>query len=180
MMKRRWLLALPMLITLQACNDDLTAIQQFIADVHANTTARIPPIPKAKTFEHIPYKSANGRSPFAEMKAEALQDNISASQDCLSPDPKRIREPLEKYALDNLTMRGTLGDSDDVWALVEATDGSLHRVRKNNYLGLFHGRILRVDANQIEAVELIPDGAGCWKERKTQLQMLDPRGSARN
>ena len=77
-------------------------------------------------------------------------------------------------------MKGTLGDSSDFWALVEASDNTLHRIRKNNYLGLFNGRILQVDPNQIEIVELIPDGAGCWKERTTQLQMTDPKAKTRN
>ncbi len=165
---------------LQGCNDDLADIQQFMASVKTNTPAGIPPLPKAETFQHIPYQSANGRSPFSLPKPESLSEKFTAAQDCLSPDPNRVKEPLEKYALDNLTMKGTLGDSSDFWALVEASDNTLHRIRKNNYLGLFNGRILQVDPNQIEIVELIPDGAGCWKERTTQLQMTDPKAKTRN
>lgn len=180
MMRLRIATVLVAAVLLQGCNDDLADIQQFMASVKTNTPAGIPPLPKAETFQHIPYKSANGRSPFSLPKPEMLAEKITAAQDCLSPDPNRVKEPLEKYALDNLTMKGTLGDASDFWALVEASDNSLHRVRKNNYLGLFNGRILQVDPNQIEIIELIPDGAGCWKERTTQLQMTDPNAKARN
>ena len=164
---------------LHGCFDELTDIQQFMESVKANTPSNIPPLPKAKPFVHISYQSANSRSPFSAPKPEAVQDTVSTAQGCLSPDPNRQKEPLEKYALDNLTMRGTLGGGIDVWALIEATDKSLHRVSKNNYLGLFHGRVVAVAANQIELVELIPDGAGCWKERTTVMQMAEPASSER-
>lgn len=159
------------LLMLQGCFDDLKDIQQFMESVKANTPSTIPPLPKAKPFVHISYQSANNRSPFSEPKPEAVTDTIARGQGCLSPDPNRQKEPLEKYALDNLAMRGTLGGSEDVWALIEAKDGSLHRVSKNNFLGLFHGRVIKVEPNQINLIELIPDGAGCWKERATTVQM---------
>ena len=54
---------------------------------------------------------------------------------CLSPDVSRRKQPLEKYALSDLTMRGTLGDEGALWALVEASDLTLHRVSIGNYLG---------------------------------------------
>jgi type IV pilus assembly protein PilP len=167
------------LALLQGCNDSLTDIQQFMESVKANTPAGIPPLPKAKPFVHISYQSANARSPFSAPRPEAVQEQFSQSQDCLSPDPSRRKEPLEKFALDNLAMRGTLGDSNNFWALIEAADKTLHRVSKNNYIGLFHGRIIQVDPNQIELIELIPDGAGCWIERTTTMQMADPNAATR-
>ncbi len=82
--------------------------------------------------------------------------------------------------MDNLKMRGTLGNDDVFWALIEASDKSLHKVTKNNYLGLFHGRVINVEPNQVELQELIPDGAGCYKERTTLLQMAEPAAVASN
>ncbi len=166
-------------VLLQGCNDDLTDIRAFMESVKTNTPAGIPPLPKAKPFVHIPYVSVNVRNPFSAPKAETVLEQFSQAQDCLSPDPSRRKEPLEKYALDNLTMRGTLGDSNDFWGLIEASDKTLHRVSKNNYIGLFNGRITEVNPDKIELIELIPDGAGCWKERTTTLQMADPNAATR-
>ncbi len=177
-MRIRWSVICLSLV-LSGCYDDIGEIQQYMKTVKASTPSSIPPLPEAQPFVHISYQSANARSPFSEPKPEAIQEKFTQSQDCLSPDPTRRKEPLEKFALDNLKMRGTLGDQADIWALIEATDKSLHRVSKNNYLGLFHGRVINVDPQQVELLELIPDGAGCWKERTTLLQMAEPTAAER-
>ena len=177
-MKRSLPILCASLLLLQGCYDDLTDIQQFMNTVKTSTPAKIPPLPEVKEFVHISYKSAQSRSPFSTPRPEAVQEKYSQIQDCLSPDPARRKEPLEKYALDNLKMRGTLGDANDIWALVEASDKTLHRISKNNYIGLFHGRVINVDPAQVELLELIPDGAGCWKERTTVLPMAEPTAVA--
>ena len=177
-MKRSLPILCASLLLLQGCYDDLTDIQQFMNTVKTSTPAKIPPLPEVKEFVHISYKSAQSRSPFSTPRPEAVQEKYSQIQDCLSPDPARRKEPLEKYALDNLKMRGTLGDANDIWALVEASDKTLHRISKNNYIGLFHGRVINVDPAQVELLELIPDGAGCWKERTTVLPMAEPAAVA--
>ena len=70
-------------------------------------------------------------------------------------------------------MRGTLGELGITWALVEASDSTLHRVAVGNYLGLYNGRITDVNQNNVKVIELIPDGAGCWVERETVVAMVD-------
>ena len=94
--------------------------------------------------------------------------------DCLHPDPRRRKQPLEKFALESLAMRGTLGEEGIVCALVEAADQTLHRVSIGSYLGLYNGRITNVGQEEVVIVELIPDGAGCWVERETTVSMVEP------
>jgi type IV pilus assembly protein PilP len=172
--------AIALTLLLSGCFDDLSEVQQHIADVKANTKARVEPLPEVKEFVHIPYRSQELRSPFSAPRPEAIQDKFLQVQDCLHPDPRRRKEPLEKYALDNLKMRGTLGDTGNIWALIEASDNTLHRVTLDNHVGLFHGRVINVEPTHIELLELIPDGAGCWKERTTMLQMTDSSSVASN
>lgn len=167
-------------LLLSGCFNDLSGVQQYIAEVKSSTKARVEPLPEVKEFVHIPYRSQDVRSPFAAPRPEAVQDKFLQVQDCLHPDPRRRKEPLEKYALDNLKMRGTLGDTGNIWALIEASDKTLHRVTLSNHVGLFHGRVINVEPTHIELLELIPDGAGCWKERTTMLQMTDLSSAASN
>jgi type IV pilus assembly protein PilP len=120
----------------------------------------------------VDYSAQNLRSPFDVPRPEAIQEKIQQMSGCLSPDPRRRKQPLEKYSLSDLVMRGTLGELDITWALVEASDFTLHRVAVGGYLGLYNGRITEVNQNNIKVIELIPDGAGCWVERETVVAMV--------
>lgn len=174
------LLLISAILLLTGCFNDLSDLHEFTESVKNSTVPRVAPLPEITPFNHVAYKSGTVRSPFAVPVPEEIQEKLSLIQDCLHPDPLRRKEPLEKYALDNLRMRGTLGDTGQLWALVEALDKTLHRVTVNNYLGLFHGRIISVSTTQIELLELIPDGSGCWEERTTMLKMTESSATGSN
>lgn len=160
-------------VMLQGCYDDVSDIQQYMNDVKNGAPVKIDPIPEVKEFVHVDYEALISRSPFELPSPEAIEENYIPVQNCLAPDPRRRKQPLEKFALDNLSMKGTLGTDNQIWALIEATDGSLHRVTNDNFIGLFNGRITSVTDNQVELIELIPDGAGCWKERTATVLMAE-------
>ncbi|MCQ8879193.1 pilus assembly protein PilP [Pseudoalteromonas shioyasakiensis] len=160
-------------LVLTACNDDTAQQQEFIDQVKASTTPKVEEIPKLTKFEHFEYSAGQLRSPFVAPQPEVIQNNMVQVKNCLHPDPERTREPLEKYPLDNLAMKGTLGSDGRTWALIKAADDSLHRVTVGDFLGLYHGEVKNVESDFIELLELIPDGSGCWKERLTKLEMLE-------
>jgi type IV pilus assembly protein PilP len=164
--------------SLTGCFDDTSDIQQFMTDVQANTTARIAPLPPAKDFEHLPYTSSTLRSPFGLPTPDDYSRQPVSQPGCIQPDTKREKQPLELYAIDNLKMRGTLGHADQLWALIEASDQSLHRIGINDRVGLFHGKVIAVYPDSIEITEFIPDGSGCTVQRKNKLQLLDASNDA--
>ncbi len=170
-MKKLAYIALPFVLT--ACFDDISEQQEFINQVRASTQVKVEPIPEIKNFEHFPYSASNLRSPFVAPKPEVIQEKLLQIQNCLHPDPRRKKEPLEKYPLDNIIMKGTLGAGEQTWALIKASDDTLHRVTRGNYMGLYHGKVLQVRNSFIELLELIPDGAGCWKERLTNVEIVE-------
>jgi type IV pilus assembly protein PilP len=161
------------LLALSGCYDDTTDLENHIESVKANVTSRIDPMPAVPQFSHFDYSAQNLRSPFVVPKPEAIQEKMQQMSGCLSPDPRRRKQPLEKFSLSDLTMRGTLGELDITWALVEASDATLHRVAVGSYVGLFNGRISSVTQENVTVVELIPDGAGCWVERETIVAMVN-------
>jgi len=160
-------------IFLTGCFDDNSDLKEYVAEVQKNTTNYIAPMPEISKFSHYDYAAGTIRSPFVAPKPEAIQEKMQQMSGCLSPDPRRRKQPLEKYALGDLTMRGTLGELGIVWALVEASDATLHRVSVGNYLGLYNGRITEVNENDVKVIELIPDGSGCWVERETVITMVE-------
>lgn len=171
-MKRLLLIILATLL-LSACNDDTTEQKEFIDQVKANTTAKVEKIPELTQFEYFEYDAKDLRSPFVAPKPEVIQNKLVQIKNCLQPDAQRVRQPLEKYPLDNLAMRGTIGSNGTVWALIRAADDTLYRVTVGDYLGTYDGRVSSVNNSFIELVELLPDGSGCWKERVTKLEMLE-------
>ncbi len=173
-MKQRLLIpSLLSCLLVSACFDDVSDIQTHIDSVKANTNNYIEPMPEVNEFHHFDYSAQDLRSPFVVPKPEAIQEKIQQMSGCLSPDPRRRKQPLEKFSLSDLTMRGTMGDAMGAWALVEASDATLHRVSIGNYLGLYNGRITEVSAKYVKVMELIPDGAGCWVERESTIRITE-------
>jgi len=161
------------LILLSGCFDDTSDLQAHISQVQANTVAYIEPMPEVPVFDHFDYSVSELRSPFDLPSPEAIQEKLQQMSGCLSPDPRRRKQPLEKFAMSKLVMRGTLGDLGTNFALIEASDKTLHRVAVGNYLGLYNGRVSEVNKDNVAVVELIPDGAGCWIERTTVLTIVE-------
>jgi len=160
-------------ILLSGCFDDTNDIRAHIANVQANTKNKIEPMPAVPIFHHFDYAAQNLRSPFDLPQAEVIQEKMQQMSGCLSPDPRRRKQPLEKFAVSDLTMRGTLGELGITWGLVEASDATLHRVSEGSYVGLYNGKITAVNQKFVSVVELIPDGAGCWAERETVITMSE-------
>lgn len=168
---RRWVMCATVMF-LGGCFDDTNDIERYIDSVKSTTEAKIEPIPEVKPFIHISYEKADKRSPFLEPKPEEINEVIDPLLDCLHPDPNRLKQPLEKYALANLKMKGTMGDQAGLWALIESsTDGSVYRVSVGDHMGLFNGRITRVQGEQLALLEMVPDGSGCWEKRTTIIDI---------
>jgi len=171
-------LALFFLVLITGCFDDTKELTTYMEHIKATTTSQIAPMPEVHPFNHFDYSAHDFRSPFMLPEPEVIQQKIQQMSGCLSPDPRRRKQPLEKFAMSELTMRGTMGDNGIIWALVEASDLTLHRVSIGSYLGLFNGRISDVNTRSIKVIELTPDGAGCWVERETimKIAQTEPQG----
>jgi type IV pilus assembly protein PilP len=158
-------------VFLAGCFDDTSDLKAHIANVQANASTHIAPMPSVTVFDHFDYSAQMSRSPFDAPKPEVIQEKIQQIAGCLSPDPRRRKQPLEKFSLSDLVMCGTLGELGVILALIEASDKTLHRVSVGSYVGLYHGRVTAVSQDKVKVLELVPDGAGCWVERETVVTM---------
>ncbi|GMM86387.1 pilus assembly protein PilP [Pseudoalteromonas sp. MTN2-4] len=161
------------LIFLAACNDDTAQQKEFIDQVQASATPKVEPIPNMKEFEYFPYSAGTLRSPFDAPQPEVIESRLVQVKNCLQPDQNRARDPLEKYPIDNLVMKGTIALSGVTWALIRAADQGLFRVKQGEYMGLYHGEVVGIYDDHVELLELIPDGTGCWKERLTKVEIIE-------
>jgi hypothetical protein len=70
-------------------------------------------------------------------------------------------------------MVGTVRQEGVVWALLNAKEGTIHRVRVGNYIGKNYGKVVNIVDNKIELVEIFADSSGAWRERKAAVTMAD-------
>lgn len=163
-------LLLPVLLLLvSACSDDDGDLRVYVAEVKARPANPPEPLPDTTAFEPEPYHPVSERSPFARPQPEDMAEQVANNRTCDPLDTEREKEPLEQYSLDNLSLRGTLGDGRSLWGLVRTQDGVTHRVGVGQRLGLYHGKVTDINNEQLTLTEYIPDGKGCWEPKVTQL-----------
>ncbi|PKM36668.1 MAG: pilus assembly protein PilP [Gammaproteobacteria bacterium HGW-Gammaproteobacteria-10] len=163
------------LLLLSACSsDDKSDLVQYINQVKARPKTQIEPLPEIKVIEPFIYKPSGLRDPFRpiEKVVEAELVDVGTGRG-IRPDPTRRKEQLESYSLDSLRMVGTITKDAVLWGLIKAGDGTIHRVREANYMGRNHGKIIRINEDKIELMEIVPDKPGTWREQQTSLALSE-------
>lgn len=171
-----WLVNILLAIGLTACSSDRSDLEAFVAEAKAVKSSRVSPLPEIKqheTFNYAATKLRNPFEPFAVQRPRPIGQKSSGAGKGPKPIPGRPREALEAFPLDTLRMVGTLEQGPGAWALVKASDGTIHRVKPGNYLGQNHGKIITITENKIELTEIAPDGLGDWMERTATLALSE-------
>lgn len=160
-------IAIPTLLSmaLVACGADMGDLQDYIAEVKDRPGGRIEPLPQIKPYETFRYRVDDQRSPFMP---EERQANTGKS-DGPTPIENRNKEYLEQFPLDSLAMVGTLARQGKTYALVQTSDGLVHRVVPGNYLGQNDGQITGIDEGSIQVEELVADGIGGFFKRTAEI-----------
>ena len=174
----RFALAALCVLSLSACVDrDMSDLQRYVKDVLARKAPVIPEIPTFPPYQLYAYSSSDGKDPFKPFFEKPVGD-IAQPMDtgpCEGPVSDRLREELEAYPLDSLRMVGTIEQQEELYGVVLSSEGAIHRVALDNFMGRNHGRIIDIREEAIELIEivLIPDGKGCWQERSTEIALIE-------
>lgn len=168
-------LLLASLLGLSGCADkSMSDLERFVAKANEDKTAKIEPLPRIKPAPTFKYTASELVDPFST--ANLIQDRPSKG-DGPAPDPTRRKEPLEQFPLDALRMVGTLSNAEASWAIIRAPDGTVHRASKGNHLGQNYGKIVAIEDNKIDIVELIPGINGGWMQRDASLAIVGAKGN---
>jgi type IV pilus assembly protein PilP len=101
-----------------------------------------------------------------EAEPELVADNG------IRPDSNRRREALESFDIGELQFVGTL-EQENIWALVRAPDGVIHRVQAGNYMGRNHGKITSISETKLTLKEIVPNGRGGFIDRDTSVSAVE-------
>lgn len=161
--------ALLVFVLLGCVNDNVSDLQEHVAQVKAKKPPPIPPLPEVKQYDTYVYDETTLRDPFQASVAR----KVVRTDDTLRPNMKRQREVLEQFPLDTLAMVGSLEQGGERWALIRAQDGTLYRTKKGRYIGQDYGEIIRVTETEIVLQETVPDGLGGWVRRQATLSVSE-------
>jgi len=172
----RWLCVASLSGTLMACASDPSSdLEEYVQVTKSQQKSSIEPLPEFKPYESFAYQAIDLRDPFTEPTFSHAQPSTqtTSSNNGIKPDFDRPTEPLEEFPLDSLRMVGTLAKSENHWALINDTDGTIHRVQPGNHAGQNHGKITRITEYEVELTEIIPDGIGGWTERQASIAISE-------
>lgn len=155
---------------LAGCGGDFSDLDAWMADVRAQPSGTIEPIPVFKPYESFTYSAQSLRAPF-DVPAPPSDRFVTGKE--VKPDLARAREYLERFNFESLQMVGTLAQKGTLWALVDDSDGGVHRVRVGNYLGKNHGKIVEVTETGITVEEIVPSGTGGWIARPRTIKLAE-------
>ena len=169
-------------VGLSACSAQIDDLIAYTASVKANTSINIDEYPEFKQLQPVNYTASNMRSPFQRLQQrnEAATNVSVQTANCSQPNRQREREKLESYGIDALQMAGVFDTGGQKWVLIKANDGTLHKAKRGQYIGLFFGKIINITDKEVVIEEMLPDGAGCWKTKTATLTMSSVAGENDN
>jgi len=103
--KVRVALLIAMTIVLQGCVDsNMTDLREFVADAYKDKKPDIEPLPEIQPYKGFEYASLDKNEPFDFGNIVSNRDAEAVAQAGERPDANRIKEPLEEFPLDALSM----------------------------------------------------------------------------
>ena len=175
-------LVLATCIALSACSAKLDDLIAYTDSVKSNTNVNIEEYLEFEQLKPVNYTSSGLRSPFQRLQQGNEETASVAVQtaNCTQPNRQRAKQKLESYGIDALQMAGVFSTGGQKWVLIKANDGTLHKAKRGQYIGLFFGKIINITDKEVVIEEMLPDGAGCWKTKTATLTMSSVAGENDN
>jgi len=158
-----------LLVILSACGQTPTQdLQSYVDEVKSRKFKMDDTNIHMVAYRSYAYVGDKLRDPFAAKVVDPINDPI----DCTPPN--HISGVLEKYPLDTLSFVGNIQHSgNNLWALVRSKDGTVHRIKANDYIGQNNGRISKITVDSIELDELVRQVDGGCIKRHTILSLSE-------
>lgn len=160
------------LSVLTACGggDSHQDLKAYMAEVKAKPKGHIEAIPSFSPYEAFTYSATAVRSPFDKPIAVKEITRLKPSSH-VKPDLNRVKEFLERFSLESLSLVGILEQKEQMWLLIDDGVGGVHRIKEGNYLGRNHGRVVEASETYLSVVEIVPNGLDGWVERPRTLKL---------
>ncbi|NUU36735.1 pilus assembly protein PilP [Pseudomonas sp. C2B4] len=152
-------------------SDDFSDLDAYMNEMRLRAPGRIEPTPTFRSYPTFTYNAANLRSPFSQQVRVDLAGQKHGSRN-VKPDPSRVKQYLEGFNIEQFEMVGTISNASGSFALLRGV-GGVHRLKVGDYLGRNDGRIVAINASQVDVIEIVPDGEGAWLERPRTIPLKE-------
>ena len=154
-----------------AGGDQFADIRDFMKEVEGKPRGTIAPLPEFESYQAFTYGAANQRGPFEPPviippKTAEQKRNVG-----VKPPKNHVKQFLERFPLSALGMVGTLQKDNSTFALIEDSNGGVHRVQVGDYMGDKWGQIESIEDSRIDITEIVSDGAGGWLRRPRTIEL---------
>jgi type IV pilus assembly protein PilP len=182
-------------LILTACGgDDMSDLETYVEETLEKPGNGIEPLEKVKPSDFFLFEPDNSRNPFLirkkkikpkkkppktvekkqamiEKEKERVKEPVKKPPTALQPDLDRMKEDLESFPLESMSMVGTV-KKNGTWALVQFK-GGIQKVRAGNYIGQNHGLILEITNLSIKIEEIVQEAEeeDRWIYKQTALSL---------
>jgi len=172
--KLRITLVLGLVITIAGCGSDgLDDLRSFVKNEHKNRKPRVEPLPEIKIPPSFAYPASDKADPFSSANLAPKSTRSKTKKSLPLYLLTRRKGPLEAYPLDALKMVGTLQRKKDIWVVIKAPDGSMHRAKPGDYMGKNYGMITTITENKVSLVEKVQNAIGDWIDRQAAISISE-------
>lgn len=165
-----------MLVVLTGCemSGNKEDLESFTQDAYKSHKPDIEPLPALTPVEVVTYQSSGKTDPFDRdnLRTQKLEEK-EAVDGGIAPDLTRRKEPLESFPLDSLELVGIVRKDAIDWGVIQAPNGTVHRVSTGNHMGKNFGEVVSVGENVVALVELVRDSSGRWKKRDAGIHLIE-------
>ena len=166
-------LSLMLGVLLVGCDSRIDAVNEQMANIRNQPPLPIEPAPVFPPVPTFDYAAHQLKSPFLPSSLAAELKIMSGKR--VYPNLSRQLQPLESYAIESLNMKGSMrNQSGQILALIQTPDGEIERIQRGSYMGMNHGRVIKITPTQIDLVEIVPDGREGYVERPRSLVLIGP------
>lgn len=172
--KLRVLILTAAFLGLAACGSDgLDDLREYVKNEHANRKPRVEPLPEIKIPPTFAYSVQDKSDPFASGNLSPKSAQNKAKKSLPLYLATRRKGPLEAYPLDALKMVGTLQRKKEIWVVIQAPDGSMHRAKQGDFLGKNYGMITQITDDKVSLMEKIQNAVGDWVDRQAAISITE-------
>lgn len=166
-------LGMTLAVLLSGCNSRIDAVNEEMANIRSQPPIPIEPAPVFSPVPTFSYSAQQLRSPVLPSSLANELKVMSGKR--VYPNFSRQNQPLESYAIELLSFKGSMkGKTGAIIALIQTPDGEVEQVQVGNYLGVNQGRIININPTRIDLMEIVPDGRDGYIERPRSLVLLGP------